>query len=187
MQRTDKTQTELSQIFEIIQDGDFITRLGNKIWSRIIKNLNEEDKRFSHVGIVRVRDDEYTVIHVAGTISFRRDYVREEPLLDFLKIASNVGVFRTNDADGSKISDKAIEYVGVPYDWSLDMLDDSRIYCTELIYLVLKRIDPSINLNTIYVPLFRKEIIPIEAISNSEHFTEVFFYNRERRRMFREK
>ena len=171
-----KSATYLHQIFDIIEDGDMITRMGNKLWSHAIRNLNETDKRFSHIGIIRVRDGKHTVIHVAGTLSNRRDLVREEPLSDFLRIASKVGVFRAINTDGSKISDIAVEYIGVPYDWALDMLCDESVYCTELIYLVLKRVNPTIVLNTMYVPLFGHHIIPIDAITTSEHFKEVFYF-----------
>ena len=55
------------------------------------------------------------------------------------------------------------------------MADESEIYCTELLYLILKRLMPEIELKTIYIKELGKRIVPLEAISNSEYFSEIYF------------
>jgi len=55
------------------------------------------------------------------------------------------------------------------------MSDDSKLYCTELLYVILKRLAPEIKLDTIFVTILGKDIIPLEAISNSQNFHEVYF------------
>ena len=56
-----------------------------------------------------------------------------------------------------------------------DIKDNKKIYCTELIYLVLKDINFTENLTTEYIEKRELEVIPLEAISNSRFFHEVLF------------
>jgi len=165
----------INPVFEIVKDGDIICRLGDRLWSRVFRDFSNDDNRFSHIGIIRVYNGQITVIHAEGTTSPGRDFVKEEPLADFLKIARKIGVYRIKDFDGSKISGLAMEYIGVPFDWQFDMYDESKLYCTELLYVILKQLIPTLELNKIYVKELGKNVIPIDAISNSEYFTEIYF------------
>jgi hypothetical protein len=157
-------------LYETIQDGDIICRLGDRLWSRMFSDLSIMDKRFSHMGIIRINNG-ITVIHSEGDTGHGRDYVHEEPLEDFLKIARAVGIYRTNNLDGHIISQIALEYLGIPFDWQFDLNDDTKIYCTELLYVILKRVMSDIQLDTIYVKELKKNIIPLEAISASDYFS----------------
>ena len=160
-------------LYNILKDGDIICRLGDRFWSQLFKDISNDDKRFSHIGIIRIYNDKITVIHAEGTTKPQKDFVKEEPLEDFLKIARAIGIYRIKDLEENLISGTAMEYIGVNFDWKFDMNDESEIYCTELLYIVLKRLIPEIELNTIYVKELGKNIIPIEAISNSDYFTEL--------------
>jgi hypothetical protein len=141
----------------------------------MFSDLSIEDKRFSHMGIVRIHKGIITVIHSEGDTGHGRDYVHEEPIKDFLKIARAAGVYRMINADGHIISQTALDYIGRPFDWQFDLTDDTKIYCTELLYVILKRVMPDIQLDTIYVKELKKDIIPLEAISASDYFSEVYF------------
>jgi len=165
---------QYDRLFEIVKDGDVICRLGEMIWSQFFKDISLTDKRFSHTGIIRVKDGKITVIHAEGTTEPGKDYVKEEPLSDFLKIARAIGIYRIKNTDASQISNIAYEYIGVPFDWQFDMHNNSELYCTELLYAVLKRAVLELKLGTIYFKE-EKEIIPVDAISNSEYFSEVYF------------
>ena len=160
---------------EILKDGDIICRLGDRLWSQIFKDFSIEDKRFSHVGIIRINNDQITVIHAEGTTKPGQDFVKEEPLDDFLKVARAIGIYRIIHLDGNKISSMAMEYIGVPFDWKFDMNDVSELYCTELLYIILKQLMPALELNTIYIKELGKDVIPIDSVSNSEIFTEMYF------------
>lgn len=166
---------ELGIFFEVIKDGDIICRLGDRVWSQHFRDVSVTDRRFSHMGIIRVIDDRVTVIHAEGNTGHGTDFVEEVPLEDFIEFARAIGVYRVRNVDGSQISNIALEYLGVPFDWRFDMSCGLKLYCTELLYVILKRLAPEINLKTIHFNLLGREIIPLEAISNSEHFYEVFF------------
>jgi hypothetical protein len=163
------------ELLKIIKDGDIICRLGDRLWSQVFKDISTEDRRFSHLGIIRINDGEASVIHSEGDTGHGRDFVNEAPLDEFIKIARAIGIYRVNDIDGSQISNLAVEYLGIPFDWKFDLNDKSKIYCTELLYIILKRITPEIELNTVYVREIGRDIIPLDAVSKSSHFTEIYY------------
>ena len=158
-----------------LKNGDIICRLGDRLWSQIFKDFSIDDKRFSHTGIIRINNDRITVIHAEGTTKPGKDFVKEETLDDFLKVARAIGIYRIMDLDGNKISDMAIEYIGVSFDWKFDMSDTSELYCTELLYTIVKRLSPEFEFSTTYVKEIGKDIITIDSISNSDYFSEMYF------------
>ena len=170
-----KDRIKADDISIYLKDGDIICRLGDRLWSHYFKDISYFDKRFSHLGIVRINDNKITVVNAEGLAIQGKDFVNEVELDEFLKIAKAIGIYRLNDVDGKVISSAAMEYIGYPFDWSFDMEDDSKIYCTELLYVVLKKAAPEIELKTIYQKELKKDLIPLEAVSASEYFSEVHF------------
>jgi uncharacterized protein YycO len=162
-------------ISNILQDGDIICRLGDRLWSLYFKDVSPNDKRFSHLGIIRVNDTKITVINAEGRAIQGKDFVNEVDLDEFLEIAKAVGIYRLKNFDGKKVSSTALEYIGYPFDWNFNLEDEKKIYCTELLYIILKKIAPEIEIKKIFQKELKKEIIPLEAYSNSEYFTEIVF------------
>jgi len=171
------TLLKSDELFEVISDGDIICRLGDRFWSQLFKDTSTRDKRYSHLGIIRVKNGVLTVVHAEGTTDTGKDFVKEQPFDDFAKIARAIGIYRTKNIDGIQISNMSIEYLDLPFDWKFDMIDESEIYCTELLYLILRRLMPEIELKTIYINELGKRIIPLEAVSDSEYFSEIYFKN----------
>jgi hypothetical protein len=165
----------VEEIPAVIQDGDVICRLGDRFWSQLFKNVSPLDRRFSHTGIARVQGGRVTVIHAEGDTGQGRDFVQEEALGDFLKIARAVGIYRFNNGDGALMAFLAMEYIGIPFDWQFDLNDGSSLYCTELIDAVLSRLPDQKRLEPVFFKEAGKEIIPLESVSRSEFFTEVFY------------
>ena len=58
------------------------------------------------------------------------------------------------------------------------MKEDNNIYCSELLYVVLKKLDSQIILNTIWIKNFGKNIIPLDVCFQSEYFTEVGYWDK---------
>ena len=161
-----------AEIAPSLKDGDIICRMGDRFWSVHFRNLSPADKQFSHLGIVRVRDGNLSVIHAASWTE-RQDGVNEVPLEEFLQPALAVGIYRPNFIDGAVLSDAVLEYKGRLFDWNFDHNDESKLYCTELLHVILKRLAPEITLKTTHVTLLGKEIIPLDAVSRSEDFEEI--------------
>jgi hypothetical protein len=53
------------------------------------------------------------------------------------------------------------------------MEEDNKLYCSELLYVILREMDKNIELNKIWVKEIGKNIIPIDVCSQSEYFIEV--------------
>lgn len=159
-----------------IKDGDIICRLGDRFWSNLIKDASVTDKRFSHMGIIRINDGRITIINAEGDTGHGRDFVNEISINEFLEHAVSAGIYRINNIDGKLLSELAVEYLGIPFDWQFDMNDNSKLYCTELLYVICKRL--GLEMESIYVKELRLNAVPLEAISGSDNFSEIYFVSR---------
>ncbi|MDR2136384.1 MAG: hypothetical protein LBO76_07195 [Treponema sp.] len=169
---------ETSEISPYLKDGDIICRLGDRLWSLYFRDISPTDKRFSHLGIVRIHDGTVSVINAEGHTIGGQDSVNEVPLQEFIKIAKTLAVYRVKSVNGSTISTAAMEYKGYPFDWKFDMNDEKSLYCTELLYAVLRRTAPEITLKTTFISEIGRSIIPLEACSNSGDFDEILYIAR---------
>ena len=122
-----------------IQNGDFIYRLGNGLFSDFIKDMSRFDKRFSHVGIVYTSNlgDSVFVIHAEADDRTGIGLVKKEPLTVFLHNVRDWGVFRlkTDEMYQKRIAEYAFQYqkLQIPFDSSFEEKDSSAFYCTELV------------------------------------------------------
>jgi hypothetical protein len=160
-----------------LRDGDIICRLGDRLWSLYFKEISPLDKRFSHLGVVRITSKSITVINAEGLGLKGKDFVDEVSLDDFLDIARSIGIYRLKNYDGELISQSAVEYKGHSFDWQFDLANDDKLYCTELLYVILKKVAPEIQLEKVFLKEIGREIVPLEACSNSGHFEEILYSN----------
>jgi hypothetical protein len=164
-----------SHVIPYLQDGDIVLRFGDGALSSTFRNLSLVDKRFSHLGIIRLREGNASVIHSIGHIRNRKRGVEETALNKFLNDAKSIGIFRVQTVEGRYISDKAVEYIGHPFDWSFDLSEDEYIYCTELLYVVLKHFGYENILATHYHESIEKEVILLDSVSLSPYIDEIFY------------
>jgi hypothetical protein len=101
--------------------------------------------------------------------------VEETSLDHFLKVASSIGIFRVKGADGSVISDTAIQYIGRPFDFEFILEDDSKVYCTELLYLSLKAAKFEHILSTVWADKVNQNVIPMDSVSNNPAIDELAY------------
>lgn len=104
------------------------------------------DKRtpYSHTGIVNIIEKEVYIIHsVPGEEPGEKDITKIDPLELFLRRdrTTSVSVYRLINEDSLvsiNASVRAYEYgiAETEFDNSFDLSDDSRLYCTELIWKV---------------------------------------------------
>jgi hypothetical protein len=170
-----RTVIDSAKVVPCLKDGDIICRLGDKLWSSFVKYMSPDDRRFSHLGIARIRNGNVSVINAECLLREREERVNDVPLPEFLKIAKAVGVYRANFMNGTAISDGAARYLGRPFDWKFDAGDDAEIYCTELLHVVIKNAAPEFGLETKSVSGFGVTVIPLEAVSKSKDFDEVLY------------
>jgi len=94
---------------ELLKDGDIICRLGDRVWSQYFRDVSITDRRFSHMGIIRINNELITVIHSEGDLGLEINYVNEVALEEFIEFARAIGIYRVKNIDGSQISYMAIE------------------------------------------------------------------------------
>ncbi|MDR1909935.1 MAG: hypothetical protein LBQ35_08505 [Spirochaetaceae bacterium] len=166
-------QDYINTLQSCAREGDILCRLGDRTWSLYFKGLSKEDKRFSHLGVVHISDNGITVINAEGLAWKGKDFVNAVPLGEFVRPARMLGLYRLNGVDGEKIAEEAQAMIGKPFDWDFNLNNADKVYCTELLYVVLKKLAPEIALPT--VAIFGRDIVPLEAVSASPLFTEVLF------------
>ncbi|MCL2214562.1 MAG: hypothetical protein FWC06_05055 [Treponema sp.] len=173
--KSPNTVINSSAVVPYLKDGDIILRHGDGALSSPFSGISLTDNRFSHLGIVRIRDGNITVINSVGSILNKDKGVEENSLEQFLKAAMNIGIFRAKFIDGTLISDKALEYLDRPFDWGFNLYDDSKIYCSELLYVVLKSIAPEVELAVLYIDTINMNVFPLDSVSASDYFDEILY------------
>ena len=159
---------DVSHIRPLLKNGDVILRSGVGLWSEQIRSYNTRDKRFSHVGIVSIEPDgACMVIHAEANDLTGSGEVFRDTLEHFVGESKEVGISRLHVAAPDALAEAAKSFVGVPFDWKFDTGDDSSIYCTELVDLSLRKIDPGFRLPE------SNGVIPTEACLMPEYFTEI--------------
>jgi hypothetical protein len=156
-----------------INNGDLIFRKGRGVFSDIFRNIGGEDSPFSHVGIIYLENNEVLVIHTEASEVTGIGYAKKEKLNDFISVANatKYAFYRVQDIESNEIDSivhLALSYVSnsIPFDTDFDLMDDDRLYCTELVYKAFK----SVGFNILEKP--NKIKIPsVSGMKNIEAIT----------------
>ncbi len=154
----------VQKLKDMAHTGDLITRLKDDMLSEIIKELAENDKSYSHAGIIMEKDGMKMVCHIYP--NFRgADTVLYEPLDSFINPSKNLacGLFRY-DFSSTEL-DQFIHQLNsyhdnqVHFDNRYDIHSDTALYCSEMI---AKSLDQSTNGRIRCTPiLIPKKMIPL--------------------------
>ena len=151
-----------------VKNGDVLLRYGVGIWSELFRVSNSYDKRFSHVGIVvEVSEGNFVVVHAEGSDISGQGAVWVEPFDQYVKRSIAIGIGRPHIVSGDQLAEKVQTFIGQPFDCFFNNKDHSKIYCTELVDLSLKAINPELAL-----PVDGFLIKP-EACMDPKYFTEI--------------
>ena len=160
---------------EVLQDGFIICRHGDGIWSNWIIGQNLRDKRYSHIGILSIKEGLVTVIHADTTDRFSiSGKVLEESLETFIEHARHYGIFRLKHVEPTRLVECARLYLGRPFDWKLDATEKDALYCSELIKVAIEDSAPGNNWNFPTVRIENKILIPVDAFLNPENADELY-------------
>jgi hypothetical protein len=173
----------LQEIVPYIEDGDFILSREDHLSSYYIRSLAKIDQRFSHSGIIYRKNGKLSVICADGVDdqkNNKKSGVVEIQLDDFIKNKSAVGIFRFKKRSRALFSDKALEYLGVPFNFEYDINDEKSFYCTQLIQVVLRETHTPVQLPLTYIEKEKKDILMLDSISGSDNFEEILYYEKER-------
>lgn len=159
---------DVGPVAAAVRNGDIILRSGTGLWSDLFRSRNARDKRFSHVGIVCTGPDgSCRVLHAEGDDLTGGGTVGYSTLEEFVGQSSLIGISRLRAGNPDLLAEYAASYAGRPFDWKFDKDDESAVYCTELIALALRRMNPAYRLPDV------SGIIMPEACANGEYFAEI--------------
>ncbi len=137
-------QEVLTQLLE----GDLILRAGTDVVSEGIKMMNEKDKSFSHAGIViKDKDGKTKIAHSISLGNGKKSLISEDLIEQFLNPEENSGfmILRYDEIVDYKgqISEEVrkMRLEGIEFDHKMDFKSDEKMYCTEFIYKVFKRVN----------------------------------------------
>ncbi len=117
-----------------LKEGDIIFQTLNSSQSWFISKAT--DSPATHIGILKKSQEHWVVVEAVGP-------VKETPLEDWLLQGENGFAFKRSlkktlsDAQKDALFATLETYYGKPYDF-LFMMDDEKIYCSELIYKAYK-------------------------------------------------
>ena len=123
-----------------MRDGDLAFRMGTGTYSRFI-NIGRDAVQYSHIGVL-VRDEGvWCVVHaVPGETEGAGDFerVKKERVERFFgpDRATHGELVHTGLEDTEALVEQALSWAAdsVRFDGDFDLEDDSRLYCTELVY-----------------------------------------------------
>ena len=172
---------------EKLQAGDIAFRRGESIASEVVL-YNDIDGRYSHVGLVVETDSGLMVAHsVPGETSTQEtiDVIQIEHINHFFEPKVSVrGEIRRMNLDSAQrntLNQLALKKIDekVPFDHNYDLLDTTKLYCTELIQLLYKNIGIDLaqgRITPINVPGLSNNYIMPSDIYNNNNLKTIFYY-----------
>ncbi len=133
------TEAELASL----EPGDIILRRGSGIVSDFIAQLLREPYDVSHCGIIVEHDSALWVVHSVSSSLSDFDGMQAHRLPVFVaqsKPRSVVVSRLRTEKDRGRIALRAKEYLRrqVPFDHHFDLEDSTTIYCSELVWRILR-------------------------------------------------
>ncbi len=131
-----KVRTDLP--LDSLRDGDLVLRQGIGPESEAVMRLDSAGGRYSHIGIVVKDHGQWKVVHAVPGESDGIDRVKIEPIDTFFLTsrAEHGAVMRLvgcSPTVAKNAARKAVQLVGVPFDYNYSWNDSTRLYCTQLI------------------------------------------------------
>ncbi|MBS1509952.1 MAG: hypothetical protein JST86_03875 [Bacteroidetes bacterium] len=140
IQRTTRAQAQIKSYKDSIHTGDLIVRTGNDFTSESLRNLNQQDKTYSHCGIASIEHDTLFVYHALGGDFNPDQKIRRDTFELFADPYSNrgIGIYRYSlskaETDSLMITVKQLYRMGIMFDMKFDLETNDRMYCAEFVY-----------------------------------------------------
>lgn len=144
-----KIDSSLREIpLKCLQNGDVVLRCGNGLVSELFRKTGRKDPRFSHAGILILKDDVAWVLHMDQE---QEVGLHLEKLSSFIHpaIASGAAIYRMNlnPVDQKKLMQEIrSDWKRKPtFDAAFDLKDANSVYCTEWVNSVYSRATGSVS------------------------------------------
>ena len=139
---------QIAALERLSETGDLLLRNGRDFTSRLCRNASQTDKSFSHCGIVSRENDSVFVYHITGGEINPRQTVRRDPIDLFCDPGQNdsIGLYRYafSPAQRKQFMEQiqAFHRQKIMFDLQFDLVNDDRMYCSELVYKAWRRVMP---------------------------------------------
>ncbi|MFO8055149.1 MAG: YiiX/YebB-like N1pC/P60 family cysteine hydrolase [Bacteroidales bacterium] len=164
--------------------GDLVLRRGKSFVSQLVL-LSDKASEYSHIGIVSIDDDQPYVIHAVPGEAEKDmpEYIKMETIEAFLDIkkSADFAVYRPSEKyreAAAKAAQKAKTYYQqkIVFDSSFDLEDESKLYCTELIWRVYKAagIDLIDRFDHLQAPFYKGQFIYPSNIFSNPIFNKIY-------------
>lgn len=137
-----------AQELDLLQPGDIILRMGTGSLSKAINSYLDEDLELSHIGILSNKESgRWMVIHSVSKHLSETDGLQQQDLAAFVEESVPRSIIITRlrksalpEGLGLLMEQKALHYLAekVPFDYSFSLEDQSRLYCSELIWQIIR-------------------------------------------------
>ncbi len=159
---SDKMMVQLPDSIRL-QTGDLIVRHGKGFISSAFMRFSQKDIRYSHAGLVCIEHGKTFVYHAIGGEENSSNKLKKDIIEDFCDPGSvySFGLYRYSLSASEMLKADSLVHMyfnaGLEFDTALDLSTDSKMYCSEFIYKVLKTVAPG------------KKIIPLSKVSENEY------------------
>jgi Permuted papain-like amidase enzyme, YaeF/YiiX, C92 family len=129
----------------LLKEGDLVVRLNRDPASWFIKQFNQQDKSYSHSGIVLVENGHPYVFHILNGEENPDEKLRKDSFAQFCNSIKNseYAIFRYDLTSGEVNELRKIIHhwyeTGVRYDNRFSLTSDDKMYCSELISKALAK------------------------------------------------
>ena len=143
----------------ILRNGDLVLRTGADVISYMLCQLNQENKTYSHCGLVMIENDYPFVYHSIGGEDNPDEKIRRDSAKNFFSPVHNRGFgIARFDADSIHVNNlrqvvQRLYKEGHKFDLDFDLGTNDRLYCAEFVY---KAVDEAMNDTSYIRPITRK-------------------------------
>ncbi len=162
------------------ESGDILLKKGYGIVSELVIKTLDDGNPYSHCGLIYKQDTNVYVMHSISKEFSDIDGVQKTPLSTFLQDCQKhtLKIIRLKDTSQKKqrLAQEGLLLCkkNIPFDYSFDYQDSSKMYCSEFLYVIL--------LKTLQVDIFEKkrvnksDLLTFSCFNDTNLFTFVSNY-----------
>lgn len=158
----------------LLKTGDVVMRRGGDATSAMLCLLNQQEKFYSHCGLVVIENGYPFIYHSIGGEDNPNEKMRRDSARYWFSPANNLGfgIARLDAPEEKKssIADVVHDFYkrGLRFDMKFDISTDDRLYCAEMVY---KAVDKALDDSNYFQPIsiWGHRFIGIDNLYLSKH------------------
>jgi hypothetical protein len=137
-------EEKIKEGVSMLREGDLVLRSGTELSSQVIREFCKTDKSYSHAGLVFFENGYPMIYHILPGDENPDEKLTRDSLLSFAAPRRNSGfaIYRYQLQSQELADLRNIVHgwydKGVLFDSLLNIEDDDRLYCSELVYKAMK-------------------------------------------------